>query len=93
MCSSDLGSAKVTLCKPKGCARCNQSGYSGRLAIHEVFVINDAIRTLVSQHATALEIEAAARQFGYQGMRYDGFKKVLRGLTTIEEINRVVTED
>jgi type IV pilus assembly protein PilB len=87
------GSAKVTLCKPKGCARCNQSGYSGRLAIHEVFVINDAIRTLVSQHATALEIEAAARQFGYQGMRYDGFKKVLRGLTTIEEINRVVTED
>jgi type IV pilus assembly protein PilB len=87
------GKTPVSLCRPKGCVRCNNTGYLGRVAIHELFLINDEVRSLVSNHAPAIEIEAAALATGYETMRYDGFKKVLRGLTTIEEVNRVVLDD
>lgn len=87
------GKTEVSLCRAKGCVRCNQTGYLGRIAIHELFLINDEIRSLVSNRATPLEIEAAAIRTGYATMRYDGFKKVLRGLTTIEEVNRVILDE
>jgi type IV pilus assembly protein PilB len=75
----------------KGCPRCNNSGYSGRIAIHEIILINDEVRAQLAQGASAIEILQSARKDGYHTMRYDGIKKVLRGLTTLEEIDRVTT--
>ena len=77
----------------KGCAHCNDSGYSGRLAIHEVLLINDEMRGQLASGSAATEILASARKTGFQSMRYDGIKKVLRGLTTLEEIDRVTMSD
>ena len=73
----------------QGCIECNHSGYLGRMGIQELFVMTERIRSMVARDASILEIERAARESGFQTMRYDGMKKVLRGLTTIEEVERV----
>jgi len=77
----------------KGCPECNNIGYSGRLAIQEISLINDEIRSLIGKRASALEIENAAKRGGLKKMHYDGMKKVLMGLTTIDEIERVTAGD
>ena len=53
--------------------------------------MNEEIRGLVAKGASILQIQECAQKYGFQTMRYDGIKKVLRGLTTIEEIDRVTT--
>ncbi|MEI7671125.1 MAG: ATPase, T2SS/T4P/T4SS family [Deltaproteobacteria bacterium] len=83
------GKSEVSFYRGKGCEQCGQSGYLGRIAIHELFIMNSEIRRLVSQGASILEVQESANKSGYKAMRYDGIKKVLRGLTTIEEIDRV----
>jgi len=83
------GKRKVSFYKGKGCSRCNYTGYFGRLAIYEIFIINEEVRALIAKASSILEIQESAKKHGFQTMRYDGLKKVLRGLTTIEEVNRV----
>ena len=89
----DPGSADVSFFRSAGCSECNDVGYKGRLAIHEIFIINDNIRGLVSRNASIEDIKRAAAESGFKDMRYDGMKKVLRGLTSIDELNRVVSSD
>jgi len=85
---------EVFFYRGRGCFECNQTGYSGRLAMHELFIMTKAIRSMVAKGASIIEIEKEARNTGFQTMRYDGLKKVLRGLTTIDEIEKVtVTEE
>jgi type IV pilus assembly protein PilB len=84
------GDPHVHFHRAVGCDRCGQSGYRGRLAIHELLTVTPEVRTLIARHATYSEILACAESQGYNSMRYDGVKKVLRGLTSIDEINRVV---
>jgi type IV pilus assembly protein PilB len=76
-----------------GCVQCNHTGYSGRIAIHEIVLISAEIRNLMARGAPVGEIQQLARKSGFQTMRYDGIKKVLRGLTTIEEVERVTIAD
>lgn len=73
----------------RGCEQCNNTGFIGRVAIHEVFVINDEIRHLIARNATSRELAQAAVKSGFKPMRYDGIKKALRGLTTMGEVERV----
>lgn len=87
------GKQEVFFYRGKGCLSCNNTGYYGRIAIHEVFIINDEIRNLVSHNASILEIQKTAEKCGYQDLRYDGIKKALRGLTTIDEIDSVTFSD
>lgn len=77
----------------KGCKYCNNTGYSGRIAIHEIIVLDSEIRSLIARAATVPEIQQSARRIGFQTMRYDGIKKVLRGLTTMDELYRVTVAD
>lgn len=77
----------------KGCKYCNNTGYSGRIAIHEIIFLDNEIRSLIARSATVPEIQQNARKIGFQTMRYDGIKKVLRGLTTMEEVDRVTVAD
>jgi general secretion pathway protein E len=83
-------SAAMHVCEPVGCEHCNHTGYRGRLSICEVMMVNDDFR------AEALKsggnIQNLARRYGMQSMVVDGFDKVATGLTSIEELYRVVLE-
>ena len=83
------GSPEVYFYRDTGCSNCNDTGFAGRITMHELFLMNDEVRSLVVKNVSILEIEKCAQESGFQGMRYDGIKKVLRGLTTIEEVERV----
>lgn len=76
----------------KGCKKCFQSGYHGRIGIQEVLEINDKIRLMIMKRANASEIQAAAVKMGMTTMFEDGFQKALKGITTLEEILRVIHE-
>jgi type IV pilus assembly protein PilB len=82
------GSQEVYFYRAKGCDDCHNLGYSGRIAIHEVFLITEEVRHLISHDSSILDIQETASKSGFKNMRYDGIKKVLRGLTTIDEIDR-----
>jgi type II secretory ATPase GspE/PulE/Tfp pilus assembly ATPase PilB-like protein len=80
------GLTDVPFYRGRGCPSCRGTGFKGRIAIHELIVITEEIRTLISEKRSAQEITRAAAKVGYRSLRYDGLKKVLLGLTTIEEI-------
>lgn len=70
----------------------SEDGYKGRLGIHEVLKMSSTIRELVMKNATAAEVEAQAKKEGMTTMLEDGIFKSVQGLTTIEEVLRVVSE-
>ena len=75
-----------------GCAACNQQGYRGRTGIYELVVFDDVLRTLVHNGASEQELIRHARRLG-PGIRDDGRRKVLEGVTTLEEVLRVTREE
>jgi type II secretory ATPase GspE/PulE/Tfp pilus assembly ATPase PilB-like protein len=81
--------AGTTFVKGIGCEECRQLGYQGRTGIHELLVVNEAIRPLVMNRASAPTIAQAARNQGMRTLREDGWRKVKAGVTTIEEVLRV----
>jgi len=79
--------------KGTGCSECHMSGYTGRVGLYEVLEVTDAIRQLASSKSSADVIEKAAVEEGMTSMEQDGVNKVAAGLTTIDEVLRVVKED
>jgi type IV pilus assembly protein PilB len=80
----------LTLYRGKGCKNCKQSGYRGRTGIFELLPINERIKQLISEKAsTQLIREAAKKMVGMASLREDGLRKVLKGITTLEEVDRV----
>jgi type IV pilus assembly protein PilB len=84
------GKELPTLYRPKGCTACGQTGYKGRMALHEVMPVTEEIERLVAENASSDEIGKAARTQGMVTLREDGMAKVVSGLTSVEEILRVV---
>lgn len=82
----DEGLSDVPFFRGRGCPACRHTGYKGRIAFHELVLVTEEVRTLISEGKSAQEITRAAAKVGYRPLRYDGLKKVLLGLTTIEEI-------
>jgi general secretion pathway protein E len=76
-----------------GCSQCKQTGYRGRIGIHELLVIDDEIRGEVMKKSDAATIRRLATSRGMPTLRDDGVRKVLEGWTTIEEVLRVTQED
>lgn len=76
----------------RGCDGCGETGYRGRMGIHEVLEMTDTIRELVMKKANADEVREAAAREGMASMLEDGFQKALVGQTTIEEVLRVFRE-
>ena len=79
-----------TQCKGKGCEFCSETGFKGRRPIYEIMLIDDAIRSLITEHKSAQEIKARARQNGMRTLMENGMLLVEQGLTSREEILRVV---
>ncbi len=82
----------LTLYRGKGCNKCDNSGYLGRLGIYEIIEVNDDIGKLIINHASTSEIQHIAIKNGMITMQQDGFLKSLEGLTTVEEVLRVTRE-
>lgn len=76
----------------KGCNVCDSSGYKGRIGIYEVMEMDDELRAAIVRQADASEIRRIALKNDMNTMIEDGFQKVLKGITTIEEILRVIHE-
>jgi type IV pilus assembly protein PilB len=80
----------VVLHRAKGCSRCNNTGYKGRLGLYEVMIVSEAIRRLTVERKSADEIGRVAAAEGMKSLREDGIDKVLLGMTSVEEIARVI---
>ena len=81
---------KLILHRGEGCNLCNRTGYRGREAVNEVLVIDDDIRSLILKNATERELTAKAREKGMLTLEENAIQKVLKGITTFEEMYRVV---
>ena len=93
--SKDLGNSLEgqKFYKGQGCGQCNHKGYVGRIGIYEALAVTEKIRSLITQRATSDEIQKQAITEGMTTMLQDGLDKVSSGLTTIEEVIRVVREN
>jgi type IV pilus assembly protein PilB len=80
----------VMLKRGRGCEVCRHTGLKGRTGIHELMVMNDELADLVVRRASLADIRDAAKANGMKELREDGLEKVLGGVTTIEEVRRVV---
>ena len=85
--------AGATFAHGAGCAACHGTGYRGRMGIFEIFLVHDGIRGMIYGNVTAARLRQQARADGMRTMREDGLRKVLAGLTTIEEVVSVTVGD
>jgi len=88
-----LPSAGLTLYKAKGCPRCQGTGYKGRTGIFEFLEMDEELRRAVLESASGDEIRRIAHRHGMKTLRSGGMAMVLKGVTTVEEVLRVTTED
>ena len=72
-----------------GCVKCANTGYKGRIALHEVMQVGETIERLAVERATNADITAAAKAEGMRPLRLDGMDKVLAGMTSLDEVLRV----
>jgi len=77
----------------EGCDSCRQTGYQGRLAIYEICVVTEPLKRLIMQKRDGGELKQAAIGQGMLTLRQDGWRRVLEGKTTIEEVVRVTQTD
>jgi type IV pilus assembly protein PilB len=73
-----------------GCSACAKTGYRGRVALHEVMTVSEEIERLTVERASAADIARIATEQGMQSLKLDGMEKVRDGVTSLEEILRVV---
>jgi type II secretion system protein E len=85
----ELGTGVDRLWKGAGCSNCMNTGFRGRIAIFELLPIDDEIRNLIMARATSREIKEKAISLGMRTLREDGIQKVLKGITTLDEVIRV----
>lgn len=79
--------------RAKGCSACLETGYSGRMGVHEIMMMDDEVRAMVMKNADAPTVKRKAMDKGMKTLREVAADKVLQGETTIEEILRVTQED
>jgi type IV pilus assembly protein PilB len=81
----------MALYRKRGCPRCNQTGYRGRIGIYQLMMMNEELETLAAQKASREDIERSAMNAGMRTLWDDGLGKVAAGLTSVEELARVTT--
>jgi type II secretion system protein E len=89
--AADIGKTKFY--RGRGCEECRYTGYKGRLGIFEVLIMSEALRPLVIERRSSTSIKQVACARGMTTLRDDGWDKVKRGITTLEEVARVTQED
>lgn len=89
----DNPNSKVVVYEGKGCSKCQGSGMKGRIGIFEAIEVTNSFSKLINKNVLGVALEDEARKDGFITMKEDGLIKVLTGLTTIEEIQRVTSEE
>jgi type II secretory ATPase GspE/PulE/Tfp pilus assembly ATPase PilB-like protein len=87
----DIDSDDIPAWHGKGCLECDETGYRGRVAVYEFFLMNEDLSDAVSKGVTTTELRAFAIRSGMNTLRQDGWRKVAAGLTTIQEIQRITS--
>lgn len=87
----DLENPEFKLYQPVGCPECRE-GYKGRVGIYEVIKITPEISKLIMEDGNALQIAETAKKLGFSDLRCSGLKKVMQGVTSLQEVNRVTSE-
>ncbi|MFZ5565559.1 MAG: GspE/PulE family protein [Pseudomonadota bacterium] len=80
---------KLRFYKPVGCEKCNNTGYKGRLGLHELLIADDRIKKLVQERARVAEIFAAAVESGMRTLKMDGMEKIMLGMTDLKQVRQV----
>jgi type IV pilus assembly protein PilB len=84
----------ATIVKGAGCDKCSNSGYKGRMAVHELMVINQDVRKAIIEGKTSTEVKQVAREkAGMRTLMEDGIEKALKGMTTLEEIMGAISTE
>jgi type II secretory ATPase GspE/PulE/Tfp pilus assembly ATPase PilB-like protein len=81
--------ADIALARPKGCPKCNDSGYKGRLGLHEILECTDAMKSLIKHKAEVDDIRKQALADGMTTLKQDGILKCFQGITDLREVRRV----
>jgi general secretion pathway protein E len=84
--------SRTTIYRAVGCDKCRRTGYRGRTGIHEIVEVDESLRRMIHDNASEAEMETYARRYS-PSIRQDGQRKVLTGMTTLEEILRVTREN
>jgi type IV pilus assembly protein PilB len=79
---------KFTVFKGRGCEKCNNTGYKGRVGLVEVMQVDDELRDMILSGSSAIEIKKRAQETGMISLRRSGLIKIMDGVTTIEEVVR-----
>ena len=87
------GQGSIKTFHGKGCKECNHTGFRGRAGIYELLVVDDSVRKLILTKATSQSIRESARKKGMTTLREDGWQKVAKGVTTVEEVLRVTLNE
>lgn len=85
--------AEATFIRGKGCPKCNNTGYKGRMGLFEFFLVSEEIQQMIYENRTVVELRSKAREGGMRSMREDGFRKVASGMTTLDEVLHVTVGD
>ncbi|MDZ4199966.1 MAG: ATPase, T2SS/T4P/T4SS family, partial [Kiritimatiellia bacterium] len=83
----------VQLYRGRGCPDCGGTGYRGRMGIYEIFRMDDIVRHMINDQVSASDLRAQARRMGMRTLREDGLRKVVAGMTTLEEVFAVTMGD
>lgn len=85
--------AEATFMAGEGCAKCNGTGFRGRVGIFEMFSINEELQQMIYEEASLVALRDKAREMGMRTMREDGVRKVLAGVTTADEVLHATVSD
>ncbi len=83
----------ATVMTPVGCSNCRQNGFRGRLAIAEIFRMDDEVRTAINDNISSVQLKRKARELGMRNLREDGIRKALAGMTTAAEVIEITVGD
>ena len=90
---NNIKNGKLILSRGKGCDACAQTGYKGRMGIHEILEVNDVLRGLIIEKAHVSKLKAEGRRNGMLTLRESAVRKLFTGATTVEEVIRVTVSD
>jgi len=83
------GTGGITFYTAKGCESCTETGYKGRVALHELLIGTDRIKMLVQERARVAQVLVTALEDGMRTLKQDGIEKVLQGITDIQQVRAV----
>ena len=88
---ADLADPETQIYQPVGCSECRE-GYKGRVGVYEVMKVTPEISKIIMEDGNALLIAEASEKAGFNNLRRSGLRKVMQGLTSLQEVNRVTSE-